>query len=40
MESAMKWSGYKIHSLSDDIEAGEAIVMDEDDLVDYGKPPM
>jgi phage/plasmid-associated DNA primase len=40
MESAMKWSGYKIRSLSDDIEAGEAIVMDEDDLVDNGNPPM
>jgi hypothetical protein len=40
IETGMKWTGYKIRSLKDDIEAGEALVMDDGDLVDYGKPPM
>lgn len=43
MESGAKWRGYKIRTIQDDIEAGDAIVMDEGDLADYngtGKPPM
>jgi P4 family phage/plasmid primase-like protien len=30
------WKGYKIKSLQDDIENGDAIVMEADDFVDYG----
>lgn len=40
MLPGMKWKGYKIRSLQDDVEAGEAFVLDQEDLVDYGKPPM
>lgn len=40
IETGMKWSGYKIRSIKDDIDAGEAVIMEDDDLVDYGKPPM
>jgi phage/plasmid-associated DNA primase len=41
MEPGMKWKGFKIRSLQDDVEAGEAFVLGEGDLVDYsGKPPM
>lgn len=40
MDPGMKWKGYKIRSLQDEVEAGEAFVLDDGDLVDYGKPPM
>ena len=32
-----KWRGYRIRTLQDDIDEGEAIVLDENDLVDYGE---
>jgi P4 family phage/plasmid primase-like protien len=44
-DSGKKWKGYRIRTLQDDVEDGEAIILGEDDLVDYqadGKnlPPM
>ena len=44
-EKGKKWSGYSIRRLADGLEDGEAIILGEDDLVDYdedGKnlPPM
>lgn len=44
-ERGCKWYGYRIRTLQDDIDSGEAVVLDEDDLVNYdedGKclPPM
>jgi hypothetical protein len=44
-EKGKKWKGYRIRTLQDDIEDGDAIILNEDDLVDYdedGKnlPPM
>lgn len=40
-----KWKGYRIRTLQDDVDSGDAIILDEDDLVNYetdGKalPPM
>ena len=40
-----KWKGYRIRTLQDDIEDGDAVILDDDDLVDYGDdgknlPPM
>jgi P4 family phage/plasmid primase-like protien len=34
---AKKWKGYRQKTLKDDIENGEAIVLTEDDLVDYSE---
>jgi len=44
-ERGKKWRGYRIRTLNDDIADGEAIILDENDLVDYGEegqhlPPM
>lgn len=44
-EKGKKWKGYRIRTLQDDIDNGDAIVLDDDDLIDYednGKnlPPM
>ena len=44
-EKGKKWRGYRIRTLQDDINDGDAIVMEDDDLVNYdedGKnlPPM
>jgi hypothetical protein len=42
-EAGMKWQGYKIRTLEDDINSGNAIVIRSDQLVDYSKvgiPPM
>jgi P4 family phage/plasmid primase-like protien len=30
-----KWTGYRIRTLQDDIEDGDAIILNDDDLVDY-----
>jgi hypothetical protein len=34
-EKGKKWSGYRVRTLQDDIEDGDAIVLDDGDLVDY-----
>jgi P4 family phage/plasmid primase-like protien len=34
-EKGKKWRGYRIRTLQDDIDSGEAIVLEDDDLVDY-----
>jgi P4 family phage/plasmid primase-like protien len=34
-EKNKKWKGYRIRTLQDDINDGDAIVLEEDDLVDY-----
>lgn len=39
------WRGYRIRTLQDDVEAGDAVILGEDDLVNYGDdgkalPPM
>lgn len=44
-ERGIKWLGYRIRTINDDIDAGEAIVLGEEDLVDYeddgvALPPM
>ena len=44
-EKGKKWKGYRIRTLQDDIDSGDAIVLEDSDLVDYedgGKylPPM
>jgi phage/plasmid-associated DNA primase len=42
-ESGCKWVGYRFRTLQDDIDAGEAFVMNEDELADYSKkgaPPL
>jgi P4 family phage/plasmid primase-like protien len=43
-EKGSKWTGYRIRTLQDDVLAGDAVILDETDFVDYvsGKtlPPM
>jgi P4 family phage/plasmid primase-like protien len=44
-EVGKKWKGYRIRTLADDIDSGDAVILDDEDLVDYddnGKnlPPM
>ena len=34
-DNGVKWKGYKVKTIDDDIEEGEAIILDDDDLVDY-----
>ena len=34
-DRGVKWHGYRIRSIQDDIESGEAFVLDKDDLVNY-----
>lgn len=36
----MKWKGYRKKTIQDEIDSGEAFLMDEDDLVEYDKPPL
>ena len=44
-DKGKKWKGYRIRTLQDDIDNGDAIILGEDDLIDYGNngnnlPPM
>jgi P4 family phage/plasmid primase-like protien len=44
-ERGVKWNGYRIRTLQDDLDSGEVVILDENDLVKYsddGKalPPM
>jgi P4 family phage/plasmid primase-like protien len=41
-ERNIKWNGYRIRTLQDDVDCGEVIILDEDDLVKYDQsaPPM
>lgn len=44
-ERGIKWNGYRIRTLQDDLDSGEVVILDENDLVKYtedGKalPPM
>ena len=44
-DKTKKWRGYRIRNLQDDIEDGEAIILDDDDLINYEEngnnlPPM
>jgi P4 family phage/plasmid primase-like protien len=44
-ERGIKWEGYRIRTLQDDVDSGEVIILDEDDLVSYDEkiktlPPM
>lgn len=42
-ESGCKWKGYRLRTLQDDVNAGTAFVMNEEELVDYSKkgaPPL
>ena len=34
-----KWKGYRMRSLKDDIDSGEAVVLEDSDLVDYSSIP-
>lgn len=36
-ERGKKWKGYRMRTLKDDVDQGEAIILTEDDLVDYNK---
>ena len=35
-----KWKGYRIRTLKDSVDDGEAIILDDDDLVDYSCKPL
>jgi len=35
-ESGCRWLGYRIRTLQDDIDSGDALILDEDDLIEYG----
>lgn len=44
-ERGVKWTGYRIRTLQDDLDSGEVIILEEDDLVKYetdglAAPPM
>ena len=42
-QKGVRWKGYRIRTLQDDIDEGSAIVLNEEDLVNYNnnnKPPM
>jgi P4 family phage/plasmid primase-like protien len=44
-ERGIKWDGHRIRTLQDDVDSGEVIILEEDDLVKYDKntktlPPM
>jgi len=44
-ERGVKWNGYRIRTLQDDVDSGEVIILEEDDLVKYetngvAAPPM
>lgn len=41
-ERNIKWNGYRIRTLQDDVDSGEVVILDEDDLVKYDQsaPPM
>jgi len=44
-DPGIKWTGYRLRTMQDDIASGEIVILDEDDLVDYGEggrslPPM
>ena len=34
-EKGKKWKGYRIRTLQDDIDNGEAIVLEDDDYIEY-----
>ena len=34
-EPGVKWYGYRIRTIDDDVKDGSAIILDEDDLVTY-----
>ena len=34
------WTGYRIRTIQDDIEDGDVVVLQDDDLIDYGLPNM
>ena len=43
MLSGLKWKGYRKKTLDDELESGDAIILDEGDLITYetnGKPPL
>ena len=44
-DPGIKWTGYRLRTMQDDIASGEIVILEEDDLVDYGEggrslPPM
>lgn len=38
-ESGMRWHGYRIRTLQDDIESGDAVILNDSDLVNYNNGP-
>ena len=36
--TGMKWKGYRLKTLQDDIDNGDAVLLEDDDLVDYDRP--
>ncbi len=44
-ERGVRWQGYRMRTIDDDIESGDAVVLEDSDLVTYGNdgkamPPM
>ena len=44
-DKGCKWVGYRIRTMDDRVDAGETVILGEDDLVDYNEegralPPM
>ena len=35
-ERGCRWHGYRVRTLQDDVESGDAVILEEDDLVEYG----
>lgn len=36
-DKSVKWKGYRVRTIEDDIEEGEALILGDEDLVDYNK---
>ena len=42
-EKGYRWTGYRIRSLQEELDSGDAVILEEEDLVNYGGkalPPM
>ena len=39
-EKGKKWKGFRIRTLQDDVDDGEVVILDDDDLINYDLPDM
>ena len=37
-EAGLKWTGFRIRTLQDDVEEGSALILEDEDLADYSPP--